>query len=75
MPLVWKKAEELGAAVAKNLFLRDKKRRLYLLSVRHDRELNLNAIGAHNIAIPYFNFLTFNLMQPMTLMNDDEIPI
>ena len=54
MPLVGKKAEELGAAVAKNLFLRDKKRRLYLLSVRHDRELNLNAIGAHSTAIPHF---------------------
>ncbi len=33
------------AAVAKNLFLRDKKKRYYLLSVRHDREVNLNDIG------------------------------
>ena len=54
MPLVWKRAQALGAAVAKNLFLRDKKRRLYLMSVRHDRELSLNDIGAHSIAIPYF---------------------
>ena len=54
MPLVGKRAEELGAAVAKNLFLRDKKRRLYLLSVRHDRKLDLNAMGAHSKAIPYF---------------------
>ena len=51
VPLVWKRAEALGAAVAKNLFLRDKRRQLYLLSVRHDRELNLNDIGAHSDSV------------------------
>ena len=58
MPFVWERAEKLGAAVAKNLFLRDKKRRLYLLSVRHDRELNLSDIGSHSIAIQFFINLT-----------------
>lgn len=46
MPHLWEKAKGRGAAVAKNLFLRDKKKRLFLLSVRHDRELQLNDIGA-----------------------------
>jgi Ala-tRNA(Pro) deacylase len=35
----------LEGTAAKNLFLRDKKKRLYLLSARHDRKINLNDIG------------------------------
>ncbi len=31
--------------VGKNLFLKDKKKRLYLLSTLHDREINLSLIG------------------------------
>lgn len=35
----------LGGAVAKNLFLRDKKKRFWLLSCLHDRKLNLNDVA------------------------------
>ena len=37
--------ESEPGAVAKNLFLRDKKKRLWLLSCRHDRQLNLNDVA------------------------------
>ena len=36
----------VDGAFIKNLFLRDKKKRLYLLSAAHDRDINLTAIGA-----------------------------
>lgn len=34
-----------GAAVTKNIFMRDKKRRLWMLSCRHDRKVNLGELG------------------------------
>lgn len=40
-----KEMEGVEGVVTKNLFLRDKKKKLYLLSARHDKEVNSGDSG------------------------------
>merc|ERR1712098_676160 len=37
--------KNVEGAICKNLFLKDKKKNFYLLSARHDREVNLTEVG------------------------------
>ncbi|XP_038072247.1 putative prolyl-tRNA synthetase associated domain-containing protein 1 [Patiria miniata] len=72
--------KDISGAVGKNLFMKDKKKRLWLLSARHDRAVNLaklaKTVGARGLRLAEESILQEKLgvsqgcVTPLALLND-----